>query len=395
MTEPLPPSFSLTRRLWLAGLAGVGLSAHGRMAWGQTEQARPKLIVIIARGAMDGLSVVVPHGDADYARLRGGLAIAAPGQPDGALPLDGTFGLNPAMPRLHGLAQAGQARFAPAVAIPARLRSHFDAQDVLESGAARVYGADDGWLNRALAASGSVRGLAVGAQTPLILRGAVQTASWSPAGPLRTDDRVAAALMDLYAGDALLGPALATGLATQTAAAEATEGLELRRNAVEGLGEAVARLMLAEGGPDVVTLSLDGYDTHARQRPVLTNQLAIQDRIIGGLADGLGPAWRRTVLIVATEFGRTVRANGTGGTDHGTGSTLILAGGALRPGGVIGDWPGLADEALYEGRDLMPTADVRQVFKGVLRDHMGLDASALDTRVFPESAAVPALEGLV
>ena len=399
MSTPLSPTrLALTRRLWLAGAAGVALTAHGRMAWGATQSDRPKLVVIIARGAMDGLSVVVPHGDRDYAAQRGVVAIKPPGEADGALPLDADFGLHPAMTRLHGLAVAGQARFAPAVAIPARLRSHFDAQDVLESGSARLYGADDGWLNRALSASGGRRALAVGTQTPLILRGPVQTASWSPGGPTRTDDRVTTALMDLYANDPLLGPALTAGLEVEVEAAMATDGLELRRNNVEGLGEAVARFMIAEDGPDVVTLSLDGYDTHARQgaaQGVLANQLRIQDRVIGGLRDGLGEAWARTVIIIATEFGRTVRANGTGGTDHGTGSTLILAGGALRPGGIVGDWPGLSDGALFEGRDLAPTADIRSVFKGVLRDHMGLDRTALDTVVFPDSGEVAGYAGLV
>lgn len=391
-----PPS--LTRRLWLAGAAGVAVTAHGRMAWGAAISDRPKLVVIIARGAMDGLSVVVPHGDRDYAAKRGVVAISPPGEVGGALPLDSDFGLHPAMARLHGLATAGQARFAPAVAIPVRLRSHFDAQDVLESGAARLYGAADGWLNRALSVSGERRGLAVGSQTPLVLRGPVQTASWTPGGPGRTDERVAAALMDLYAGDPLLGPALTAGLEVEVEAVSATEGLELRRNNIEGLGEAVARFMIAEDGPDVVTLSLDGYDTHARQgaaQGVLANQLRIQDRVIGGLRDGLGEAWTRTVIIVATEFGRTVRANGTGGTDHGTGSALILAGGALRSGGIVGDWPGLSDGNLFEDRDLAPTADIRGVFKGVLRDHMGLDRTALDTVVFPDSAGVAGSTGLV
>jgi uncharacterized protein (DUF1501 family) len=204
--------------------------------------------------------------------------------------------------------------------------------------------------------------------------------------------------MDLYANDPLLGPALTAGLEVEVEAAMATDGLELRRNNVEGLGEAVARFMIAEEGPDVVTLSLDGYDTHARQgaaQGVLANQLRIQDRVIGGLRDGLGETWARTVIIVATEFGRTVRMNGTGGTDHGTGSALILAGGALRSGGIVGDWPGLSDGALFEGRDLAPTADIRSIFKGVLRDHMGLDRTALDTVVFPDSAGVPGYAGLV
>ena len=148
-------------------------------------------------------------------------------------------------------------------------------------------------------------------------------------------------------------------------------------------------------GADIVAISLDGWDTHAGQRAQLQTRLTGLDQLISGLKDGLADQWSRTVVVVATEFGRTARANGTQGTDHGTGSSLLLAGGGLKPGGLIGDWPTLADNSLFEGRDLAPTLDVRSVFKGVLRDHMGLDRAVLDTRVFPDSAAeAPPLDGL-
>ena len=156
--------------------------------------------------------------------------------------------------------------------------------------------------------------------------------------------------------------------------------------------------MAADGGPAVAVLSLDGFDTHASQGAAdgqLANRLKALDEVVAGLQQGLGPAWGRTVVVVATEFGRTARVNGTGGTDHGTASTLILAGGALKRGGVVGDWPTLAQGKLFEDRDLAPTLDVRQVFKGVLRDHLGVDRAALDTRVFPDSRAAPPLADLV
>lgn len=218
----------------------------------------------------------------------------------------------------------------------------------------------------------------------------------APGGDVGSDDRVAALLQDLYATDPLLGPSLASGLQTEAMAQASSDGTRLRRNDVSGLGQAVARLMQGEQGADVVALSLDGWDTHARQAPQLAARLGLMDQVIGGLKTGLAGDWGRTVVVVATEFGRTVRVNGTNGTDHGTGSSLLLAGGALKPGGLIGDWPTLAESRLFEGRDLTPTMDVRSVFKGVLRDHLGIDRAALDGTVFPNSAAeAPTLDGLV
>lgn len=395
MTDP----FQIHRRLLLGGaLAGVGLAYAGRAA-AQAGGPRRKLVVIIARGAMDGLSVTVPYGDPDYAALRGALAVPAPGQADGALDLGDGFGLHPSLTGLHGLHRAGQLRFAPAAAIPVRVRSHFDAQDVLENGGEGLRQEADGWLNRALVAaggSGALKGLSIGAQTPLILRGAAETSSWAPGGRVRGEDRIAALLQDLYTDDPMLGRNLAQGLETEAMAMTVGDGSPLRRNDVNGLGQAIARLMTGEAGADVVALSVDGWDTHARQAAQLRTRLAGLDQVIGGLRDGLGEHWADTVVVTATEFGRTARTNGTQGTDHGTGSSLLLAGGALKPGGLIGDWPTLAANRLFEDRDLAPTLDVRSVFKGVLRDHLGVDRAALDGRVFPGSAAeAPALGGLV
>jgi uncharacterized protein (DUF1501 family) len=296
------------------------------------------------------------------------------------------------------MALAGEARIAPAVAIPARIRSHFEAQDMLENGSGAVYGLDSGWLNRTLQAMGTTRALSVGAQAPLVIRGAVQAASWAPGPALPQGDRVASILMDLYKDDPLLAPALASGLATDAMASAATGGTRLARNDVKGLGGAVAKLMTAEGGADVVALSLDGFDTHARQGAAtgqLATRLATVDQLFSGLKAGLGPAWKNTVVVMATEFGRTARVNGTLGTDHGTASAALLAGGALKPGGIVGDWPTLSEARLFENRDVAPTLDVRALFKGVLRDHMGVDAAKLDTMVFPDSASAAPVGGLV
>ncbi|GLK48180.1 hypothetical protein GCM10017620_11530 [Brevundimonas intermedia] len=393
MTHPV-----LNRRALLgASAAGIGLAFAGRVA-AQSRGPANKLVVVIARGAMDGLSVTIPYGDPNYMPLRGGLALPAPGETDGALVLGEGFGLHPALTGLHALHGRNQLRFAPAVALPVRIRSHFEAQDVLENGGETLSRLDDGWLNRALVSAGGtrLRGLSIGAQTPLILRGDAPVSSWAPGGRVRGGDRIASLLQDLYVDDPMLGQNLARGLATEALVAMDGPGETIRRNDVQALGRATAKLMTGPEGADIVAVSLDGWDTHAGQRGQLQTRLTGLDQLIAGLEAGLGDQWAQTVVVVATEFGRTARANGTQGTDHGTGSSLLLAGGALKPGGPLGDWPTLADNRLFEGRDLAPTLDIRSVFKGVLRDHLGLDRAALDAGVFPDSGAeAPALTGLV
>ncbi len=413
----------LNRRHALLGAAGLGLSLDflGARAFAATETlaARRKLVVIVCRGGLDGLSLSPPVGDPDYAGLRGPIAIPAFGEPGGALRLDGDFGLHPALTATHALALKGEARIAPSVATPDRERSHFEAQDVLESGAAVVYGTSSGWLNRALASMGppgAVKAISVGPTAPLILRGPIQAASWSPGGGAKSDHRLPAILQDLYAGDPLLGPALASGLATvdmsRVAIADAAKasgpavtdpmavaapfrpGLPQART----LGATLAGFMVQPGGAQVAAVSIDNFDTHANQGAAtgqLATRLAFVDAFIDGLHAGLGPAWRDTVVVMATEFGRTARVNGTNGTDHGTASTALILGGALKLGGIVGDWPTLRQTSLFENRDTAPTLDMRGLFKGVLRDHMGVDRQALDQKVFPASGAAPPVMGLV
>jgi uncharacterized protein (DUF1501 family) len=428
MTHPQ----ALTRRSALAAAAGLGVSVSfvGRAAYAAVDGdlARRKLIVIICRGGMDGLSVSPPVGDPNYAALRGQIAIAPFGQPDGALQLDGTFGLHPALKSVHRLALAGQARIAPAVATPDRARSHFEAQDVLESGGTAAYGASSGWLNRtlqALAPARKIEALSVGTQAPLILRGKIQAASWSPGGLEGRDERLPRILADLYAKDPLLGPALASGLETQsmahaaaalakaqtqaadpTAPADAMMAAQTPRPGPAGGGEAAARsmgvtvanFMTGPNGPQVVAISVDNFDTHANQgagKGLLATRLSYLDALLDGLSSGLGPEWRNTVIVASTEFGRTAHVNGTGGTDHGTASTALVLGGALKRGGIIGDWPTLQPAKLYENRDTAPTMDMRALFKGVLAEHLGVDRRALDGVIFPDSAMAAAAMGVV
>jgi uncharacterized protein (DUF1501 family) len=389
-------SFLMRRRSFLGGLTGLSVVFTGRFAAAETR--RRKLVVIIARGGLDGLSVSPPHGDANYAALRGAIAIPPPGADGGALKLDGTFGLHPALTQIYAMTQAGDARIAPAVAIPERIRSHFEAQDMLENGSAQVYATSTGWLNRALGAMPNQRALSVGAEAPLVIRGPVRTAAWSPGPDLPQGDRVAGILQDLYKDDPLLAPALASGLTNEGMVRTAMGGTRVKQNDVHALGAAISKFMTAPDGPDVVALALDGFDTHANQgssKGQLATRLTYVDQLFGGLKSGLGPTWKDTTVVMATEFGRTARVNGTGGTDHGTASTVILAGGALKPGGIVGDWPTLADNRLFENRDLAPTLEVRSVFKGLLRDHMGVDQARLDTVIFPDSQGVKTSDGLI
>ena len=413
---PQLPSPKPSRRGVLAGAGALGLSVQflARPA-NAAAVASNKLIVVICRGGMDGLTVSPPVGDPDYAGLRGQIALG----PE-ALKLDGTFALHPSLASVHALAQAGQARIAPAIATPDRARSHFEAQDVLESGAAAVYGAPSGWLNRAVGAmgAGKVSALSVGPTAPLILRGPAAFASWSPGRTVDASARLPTLLQDLYRNDPLLGPALARGLATETMAQEAMTGIASPTASMSGastdkpaaygqrqgqeaagnLGQTLAGFMREANGPQIAALSLDGFDTHANEGAAqgqLAARLGYLDAVLDGIHTGLGPEWKDTVVLVATEFGRTARVNGTGGTDHGTASTALVLGGGLKRGGVVGDWPGLKQSALFENRDLAPTLDMRSLFKGVLADHLGVDHAALEKTVFPDSASARPLTGLV
>jgi uncharacterized protein (DUF1501 family) len=327
-----------------------------------------------------------------------------------ALKLDGDFGLHPKLSAIHALVQKGEGRIAPAIASPDRARSHFEAQDVLESGGTVVYGTASGWLNRTLGVlpAKQVKALSVGPQAPLILRGPKEAASWSPGAGAR-GERLPMILADLYAGDPLLSKALASGLETEAMArsAAAANMSQAPGRAGQGpgglvqakqMGTTVAGFMKQPGGPQIIALSLDGFDTHANQGAVdgqLAGRLAYTDAVVDGLAQGLGAEWKNTVVVIATEFGRTARINGTRGTDHGTASTALILGGALKKGGIVGDWPTLNQARLFENRDTAPTLDMRGLFKGVLAEHLGVERRALDTAVFPDSAAVAPVTGLL
>lgn len=384
----------------------------------RAEGRDPRLLVIVLRGALDGLATVAPVGDPNWISLRGERAIILDGKTPG-LPLDAFFALNPAMPNLHRLYRAGEAVIVHAAATPYRERSHFDGQDVLESGLARPLTSDSGWLNRAidaLEAGGRVRpptaqGFAVGPVTPLVLRGRAPVMSWVPQRLMPASDDTLSRLIDLYRHtDPALAQALETrrGLLTvargggmdgagPTAAPQPGGMAGIRAYFADAAGTA-AKYLARASGPRVGAMGFVGWDTHINEGAVggqLGQLLGALDAAIAAAQAGLGEAWRETVIAIVTEFGRTARLNGTEGTDHGTATTALLIGGALKGGRVVADWPGLRPEDLFESRDLKPTTDLRAVLKGVLKDHLRIEDSHLDEAVFPGSAAIRPMTGLL
>src|ERR1700756_3495213 len=379
----------------------------------RAEGRDPRFLTIVLRGALDGLAAVAPVGDPDWARLRGDKALLLDGV-NPALKLDGFFALNPAMPELHRLYQAGQATIVHAAATPYRERSHFDGQDVLESGLPKPGAADSGWLNRALAslqpagrADGSRDAFAIGPIAPLVVRGPAPVLSWTPRRLPPTSDDTVMRLMELYHHtDPVLARVLEErmGLATSARAGgiagqqPQTAGAgQVRAYFAESAGTA-AKFLARADGPRIGALAFDGWDTHAAEGAMngrLATLLGALDGAIAAIETEMKDAWPETVVAIVTEFGRTARINGTDGTDHGTATVALLAGGALKGGRVVADWPGLKLAKLHDGRDLKPTTDLRAVLKGLLKDHLRVDAAVLATKVFPDSAAVKPMAGLL
>ena len=395
-------TLATSRRALLLGGASFAAWAYLPKFARAADGRDPRLIVVILRGALDGLATVAPVGDPDYAALHGSIALNSDGA-HAATMLDSFFALHPSMPEFARMYRENHAAVIHAVATPYRDRSHFDGQDVLESGFAGPGRVQSGWLNRAL--EGLPRGervmsaLAVGPTTPLVLRGAAPTVGWSPVALPQADDDTAARLLELYRHrDPQLAKALTQGLQLDKVA----QGDDMRPkpgiNGMRVVARGAAKLMVAEDGPRIAALAFDGWDTHANEGgPVgrLAQLLAGLDGALAEFESGLGTHWRDTAVVVATEFGRTVRINGTEGTDHGTGTIALLAGGAIRGGRVIANWPSLRPASLYEGRDLAPTTDLRVVIKGVLADHLGLSERVLAETVFPDSATARPMKGLI
>ena len=398
---------AIKRREFLSGaaLAAGSVLLTSRIAFAGSG-TRPRFVFVILRGALDGLTAVPPYADPSYARLRGEVAIAVPGAPGGAFKLDGLFGLHPSLAFLNESFAAQELIVFHAMASPYRERSHFDGQDVLENGCARAQAVQTGWINRALAALPPDRsarrgelGIALGQNVPLVMRGPAPVASWSPSHLAALDEDTLQRITDLYSTDPILSQRLADALSTQSVAdasqdesmmggAEENSPAQLlaRREQPKARGgapykeviHATASFLKSDDGPRVAVFDAMGWDTHANEggaQGQLAARLAGLDAGLRTLKEDLGPVWR--------------------GTDHGTAAAAFLLGGAVHGGRVIADWPGLSERALYQGRDLAPTMNMHSALKGVLADHLAVSTRALDTSVFPDSAAAKPLQGLL
>jgi uncharacterized protein (DUF1501 family) len=399
-------ALNLSRRATLLGLTAMAGGSRVRLALADAP-VRQRFLVVLLRGALDGMSAVVPYGDANLAGLRPQLIPPAPGQPNGMYDLGGFYGLNPALAALYEMYQAGEVLPVHAVAGPYRTRSHFEAQDLLQLGTEDT-SITSGWLNRLLAelpaGGASLTGLSVGIGTPLLIQGPVRVGSYAPEGFAAPPPDLYARIAALNAGDRLLGPAIADGLRetkfdaavdvmSDDPADMGTKQPGLRYD-FASLAQHAGMLLAAEGGPRIAAFQLEGWDTHGNQVAGLKTPLNGLDNGLLALKIALGPNWSCTTVLVITEFGRTAAMNGTRGTDHGTATAALLLGGNVAGGKVLATWPGLGPGQLFQARDLAPTLDVRSLAKGALAAQFGLQNAAL-SRIFPGSADAAPLNGLL
>ncbi len=373
----------LNRRRFL-GAAGALTSLTLWPSLGMAAGGDTHLLVVLLRGGLDGLHALPPRGDSAYQGLRGALA------PADARVLDSDFALHPSLAFGHELYTRKQLLPVVAIAPPYRQRSHFEAQDCLENGTARAGGTSSGWLNRCVSALSGVEALSVTTVMPLIMRGPGEATTWSPPLPEDVNPILLQRLQPLYAADPALAASFARALDGQGMAIPGGKGGRLPQAMA-----AAAKFMAQTNGPRIAFVEDSGWDTHSNQTLVLKRKLGELDAGLRAFHDGVPGLWGRTVVMVVSEFGRTAAVNGTGGTDHGTGGLALLAGGAVKGGRVAGDWPGLAANALNEGRDLRATTDLRSLFKSVLAQHLRVPEAALETKVFPDSRSVRAIPGLL
>ncbi len=379
----------------------VAVGTHGWLARTNAQTASPKrLIVVFLRGAIDGLSVLVPYQDADYYSARPHIAIPQPGKEGGAFDLDGQFGLHPALSEVLPLWKQGSLALIPASGSPDASRSHFDAQDYMESGTPGVKTTQDGWMNRLLAAMSGhtpIQAVNVGATTPRILSGQMSVASIalgrSAANALPLDrPQVAAAFDKLYDRNDALGRTYREGRAARTALLQdldaetkmANNGAPLP-NGFASDARRLAQVMVRDPRVELAFMALGGWDTHVNQgssQGQLARNLSQLGKGLAALQTGLGRVYADTAIVVLSEFGRTVHENGNGGTDHGHGNVMWVMGGNVKGGKIYGKWDGLASDRLYEGRDVPITTDFRDVIGSVLDRHMGLDPTQL-SQIFP------------
>lgn len=392
----------MRRRDLLEMAGGATLAASfGPVRVARADGPAKRLVVVMLRGAVDGLSVVVPYGDADYYAARSTIAIQKPGADNGGLPLDGHFALHPALASLLPLWNDKKLAFIHAAGSPDPTRSHFDAQQYIENGTPGRATTQDGWMNRLLAALPGPRSpteaIAVGPLLPFILRGQAAAANL-PLGPNATQPmaidkpEIAAAFDKLYAGDSRQSGAYRQGreartqlVADMSAERQMADNGAPPADTLPALAGRLARLMTQDRRIRLVFASLGGWDTHVNQgnhAGQLANRLKPLGDGLAALAQDLGQDWSDTVLVVISEFGRTVHENGNTGTDHGHGNVMWVMGGPVRGGKIYGDWPGLAAAQLYEGRDLPVTTDYRHPLAAIAERHLRLGDQAL-AGIFP------------
>ncbi|WP_374668815.1 DUF1501 domain-containing protein [Ramlibacter sp.] len=393
------------RRWLLQVAAATSLLATGvRVARAQVAAPEaPRLVVVLLRGALDGLSLVVPHGEAAYRESRPTIAIAGPGEADGVLPLDARFGLHPAFAPMRPYFDSGRLAFVHASGSHDGTRSHFDAQDYMESGTPGVKRTADGWLNRlagvlaggqAAPAAQRLQVVGLGPAMPRILSGAAPIAALSTGrqatAPTAVDrPEIAQAFTRLYAGDDALSRTVREALATRREMMDVLASDDRAADAgalpLSGLAADMARLgtlMARDARVRLAFVPVGGWDTHANQgagRGALANRFALLAQGLDELARALGEQIGATTILVLSEFGRTVRQNGTGGTDHGHGNVAMVLGGGVRGGRVFGRWPGLDAAALHEGRDLAITTDFRDIVADILERRFRLKDGQLAT----------------
>lgn len=379
---------SSRRQFLQIAAAGAGaILVSPRIAFASVVTDR-RFVFVIQRGAADGLNIVVPYAEPAYATLRGALAIDA----SSARRLDGTFALHPALVQIGAMYADRQALFVHAVASPYRDRSHFDGQNVLETGSASPYRVKDGWLNRLVAQLPSARenAIAFAPTVPMALRGNAEVTSYAPSALPQAPDDLLMRVSQLYDQDAQLRPLWESAMTARGLAGDAGA-----RQDPASLGKLAASFLSRDDGPRIAMIETGGWDTHSAQSTRLANQLKALDTMLAALRDNMGPAWSKTTVLVATEFGRTAATNGTGGTDHGTGSVGMVLGGAVAGGRVIADWPGLAPRDLYEARDLKPTTSLDSLIAGVASEGLGLDPQRTARALFSQTVATKPLTGIV
>jgi uncharacterized protein (DUF1501 family) len=404
--NPSGPEFS--RRAFIgraAALGAAGVVMLSPSAWAARalsgDASRKRLVVVFMRGAVDGLSVVVPHGEPNYYDARPTLAIPRAGGDGGAIDLDGFLGMHPALAALEPQWRDGTLAFVHACGSPDPTRSHFDAQDYMESGTPGVKSTSDGWMNRVLAVmpgrASPTEALSLGANVPRILSGRMPVANIplgrAAARPMPLDRPVVETAFDrMYNGGDALSRAYQEGRTARARLmteleqdmAEANNGAPSPKGFPNDTSR-LAHLIARDPSIRLAFLALGGWDTHVNQgssKGQLANHLQPLGEGLASFASALGPHYQDTVMLVISEFGRTVRQNGNGGTDHGHGNVMWVMGGPVRGRKVYGSWPGLAASQLYQGRDLAITTDFREPIATVLRTHMALWDSQIN-RVFP------------